>query len=90
MTATTFNPQLAPALLADPAHRCASTLATAMTMAAVVFDQESYDEFRSYLKGCAAEDAARAMGLLQQLARLSADVSQFQKDCRRRVEQQHQ
>ena len=87
---TTFNPQLAPALLADPAHRCASALSTAMTMAAVIFDKEGYDEFRADLNGCSAEDSATAMGLLQRLARLSADAKQFQKDCRRRVEQQHQ
>jgi hypothetical protein len=82
---TTFDPQLAPALLADPAHRCAAILSTATTMAAVVFDQKGYDEFRAHLKDCAAEDSARAMALLQQLARLSADVTQFTKDCRARV-----
>ena len=87
MTTTTFNPQLAPALKADPAHQCASTLSTAMHMAAWMFDQKTFDEFRAFRRECSAEDGARAMALMQRLARLIADVDQFQKDCRRQVEQ---
>ena len=82
---TTFNPSLAPALLADPANNCAATLSTAMSMAALMFEGDYAADFQQHLHLSGEADAIRIRALVDRLAALSQDINAFRNDCRSRV-----
>jgi hypothetical protein len=84
---TRFDPALVPALNADPAHRCASTLSTAMFMAGLGTPDKDIAEFRADVQLCSAADATRARDLMQRLGHLMNDIHQFKDECFARVEQ---
>ena len=81
-----FDPALAPALAADPAHRCASTLSTSMLMAGLGTPDKDIAQFRVDVQLCSAADAERARDLMQRLGHLMNDISQFKDDCFARVQ----